>query len=155
MNPRLHQRYIVTETTVSIIINVLISALFMVLVFGRRTWIELWGGHGLAVDFIPQTLMISAMSVLVPTLLTRARIKRGILVRGPGQRPRVLRNLALRVIAIAIVLTLTLGAAGLLILDVFWTRPLGFWEAFPLKLFYGAVVAVVATPIGLYLALSE
>ena len=150
-----YTRYIVTETTVSILINVLISALFMVMVFGRSTWIELWGGHGLAVDFIPQTFMIAAMSVLVPTLLTRRRIKRGVLVRSAGEPPRLLGNLALRVIALAIVLTLALGAAGVLILDILWTRPLGFWEAFPLKLLYGGVVALIATPIGLYIALSE
>ena len=150
-----YRRYIVTETTVSILINVLISALFMVIVFGRSTVIELWGGHGLAVDFIPQTFMIAAMSVLVPTLLTRQRIKRGVLVRSPVERPRLLGNLALRVIAVAIVLTVALGTAGVLILAVLWTRPLHFWEAFPLKLLYGGIVALIATPIGLYIALCE
>jgi hypothetical protein len=134
---------------------VLISALFMGIAFGRSTWIELWGGHGLAVDFIPQTFMISTMSVLVPTLLTRQRIRRGVLVGSTGHRPRLLGNLALRVFAVAVVLTLTLGAAGVLILDVLWTRPLRFWEAFPMKLLYGGVVALIATPIGLYIELSE
>ena len=150
-----YTRYIATETTFSIVINVVISALFMVLVFGRSNGIELWGGHGLAVDFIPQTFMITAMSVLVPTLLTRQRIKRGVLVRSPGERPRLLGNLALRVVAIAIVMTVALGAIAVLILNALWTRPLGFWEAFPMKLLYGAVVALIATPIGLYIALSE
>ena len=150
-----HRRYVVTETTVSILINVLISALFMGIVFGRSTWIELWGGQGLAVDFIPQTFMISAMSVLVPTLLTRQRIRRGVLVGRSGFRPRLLGNLALRVLAVAVVLTLTLGAAGVLMLYALWTRPLSFWEVFPMKLLYGAVVALIATPIGLYIALSE
>jgi hypothetical protein len=149
------RRYVITETTVSICINVLISALFMGLVFGRNTWIELWGGHGLAVDFIPQTFMISAMSVLVPTLLTRRRLARGVLVRSPGGRAPLPGNLALRVMVLAIGLTLTLGAAGVLILDLFWTRPLHFWEVFPMKLVYGGIVALIATPIGLYIALSE
>lgn len=150
-----YRRYIATETAVSIVINVLISALFMVLVFGRSNDIELWGGHGLAVDFIPQTFMIAAMSVLVPTLLTRQRIKRGVLVRSPGERPPLLANLALRVVVIAVALTVALGAIAVLILDASWTRPLGFWEAFPMKLLYGALVALIATPIGLYIALSE
>jgi len=150
-----YRRYFVTETGVSIVINVLISALFMVMVFGHSAGIELWGGHGLAVDFIPQTFMIAAMSVLVPTLLTRQRIKRGVLVRSAGEPPRLLGNLALRVVVVAIVLTITLGAAGVLILDALWTRPLQFWEAFPLKLLYGGIVALIATPIGLYIALSE
>ena len=150
-----YRRYIVTETTVSILINVLISGLFMALVFGRATWIELWGGHGLAVDFIPQTFMISAMSVLVPTLLTRGRMKRGLLMRSQGSPPRYLGRLGVRVVVIAAVLTLTLGALGVLILDAFWTGPLRFWQAFPMKLLYGGIVALIATPIGLYIALSE
>lgn len=150
-----YRRYILTETTVSIVINVLISALFMALVFGRSTSIELWGGHGLAVDFIPQTFMIAAMSVLVPTLLTRQRLKRGVLARNPGAATRYPSSLTLRVVVIAIVLTLTLGAVGVLILDVIWTGPLRFWQAFPMKLLYGGVVASIATPIGLYIALSE
>jgi hypothetical protein len=150
-----YRRYIVTETTVSIVINVLISALFMGLVFGRSALIELWGGHGLAVDFIPQTFMISAMSVLVPTIVTRQRMKRGLLAYGPGLPPRYLRSLTLRVIVIAVVLTLILGAAGVLALDAVWTGPVRFWQAFPLKLLYGGVVALIATPIGLYIALCE
>jgi hypothetical protein len=135
-----YRRYVLTETTVSIVINVAISALFMVLVFGRSSSIELWGGHGLAVDFIPQTFMISAMSVLVPTLLTRRRMQRGLLLRNPALAPPFLNSLVLRVVVT---------------LDAVWTGPLHFWQVFPLKLLYGAAVALIATPIGLYIALSE
>jgi hypothetical protein len=150
-----YRRYILTETTVSMVINVLISALFMVIVFGRSTQIDLWGGHGLAIDFIPQTFMIAAMSILVPTLLTRQRMKRGLLTHSAGDPPRYLSRLTLRVIVIAATLTLILGAAAVLLLDVLWTGPLRFWQAFPMKLLYGAVVALIATPTGLYIALSE
>ena len=72
-------RYVAVETAVSIVINVLISALFMFAVFGRTPLIDLWGSHGLAIDFIPQTFMISAMSVLVPTLIARKRVRQGVL----------------------------------------------------------------------------
>jgi hypothetical protein len=150
-----YRRYVLTETTVSIVINVAISALFMVLVFGRSSSIELWGGHGLAVDFIPQTFMISAMSVLVPTLLTRRRMQRGLLLRNPALAPPFLNSLVLRVVVIAVTLTVVLGAAGVLTLDAVWTGPLHFWQVFPLKLLYGAAIALIATPIGLYIALSE
>jgi len=60
-----------------VIINVLISAGFMFLVFGRAASINLWGPHGLALDFVPQTFMITLMSIVVPTLLTRKRLVRG------------------------------------------------------------------------------
>ena len=151
-----HRRYIAVETAVSVVINVLISALFMFAVFGRTPLIELWGTHGLAVDFIPQSFMISAMSVLVPTLIARKRIREGALSTRLSATPsRPFAHLAVRVVVLAALLTVILGAAGVALLSAVWTGPVGFWQAFPYKLAYGATVALIATPIGLSMALSE
>lgn len=151
-----HRRYIAVETAISIVINVLISALFMFAVFGRTPLIELWGPRGLAVDFIPQSFMIAAMSVLVPTLIARKRIREGALSSLPSVRPaRPFALLAVRVLVLAALLTVVLGATGVALLSAVWTGPVGFWQAFPYKLAYGAVVALIATPLGLSLALSE
>jgi hypothetical protein len=148
-------QYIAVETAISIIINVIISALFMVAIFGRTPLIDLWGPHGLAFDFIPQTFMITAMSVLVPTLLTRKRIRRGVLARRASNPPRLVRHLGIRVVLLAALLTLILGGIGVAILSASWQGPVRYWHAFPLKLLYGGLVALIATPIGLSIALSE
>src|SRR5579859_6544248 len=96
-----YRRYIAVETAVSIAINVAISAVFMELVFWRSGTIALWGPHGLAIDFLPQTFMISAMSVLVPTLLTRRRVRNGQLQRRGAAPPPWLRHLLMRIILLA------------------------------------------------------
>lgn len=150
-----YRHYIAVETAVSIVINVIISALFMVAVFGRTPQIELWGAHGLALDFIPQTFMITAMSVLVPTLLTRKRIRRGIVLGRQKNTPRLVRHLAVRVVLLAALLTIILGGIGVAILSASWQGPVSYWHTFPLKLLYGGLVALIATPIGLFIALSE
>jgi hypothetical protein len=150
-----HRRYIAIETAISIVINVVISGLFMVAVFGRERFIELWGFHGLAFDFVPQTFMISGMSVLVPTLLARRRISGGVLPRRTRPPSLFLRRLTVRIVLLALFFTLILGGIGVLLLAQTWKGPLRFWQAFPLKLFYGALVASLATPLGLSLALSD
>lgn len=150
-----YRRYIAIETCISIAINVIFSALFMIAVFGRSPLIGLWGAHGLALDFIPQTFMISAMSVLVPTLLTRRRARRGILEIKSRGTARIVNHLGVRVLLIASLLTMILSGVALAILALSWAGPLRFWQVFPMKLLYGGVVALIATPIGLSIALSE
>jgi hypothetical protein len=149
-------RYIAIETIISILINVIISALFMLAVFGRSEHIDLWGLHGLALDFVPQTFMITLMSVLVPTALTRRRLReRRIVGYASTQSARWPSSMWVRALLIAVALTVMLGGAALWILTASWNGPLSYWRAFPLKLLYGALVALIATPLGLRIALSE
>jgi hypothetical protein len=158
--PQSQCNYVLVETSISIVINVALSALFMALVFGRTAAIGLWGAHGIAADFVPQTFMISAMSILVPTVLTRQRIRRGTIGDGvsrprAGAIPVPIRNLAARTLLFALLLTTVLGGAALACVAANWKGPVTFWQAFPWKLAYGAVVALTATPLGLKLALAE
>jgi hypothetical protein len=135
---------------------VIISALFMFAVFGRSERIDLWGLHGLALDFVPQTFMITLMSVLVPTALTRKRLREGRIVGYASTRStRWPSNMWVRALLVAAALTAMLGGAASWILSISWNGPLPYWRAFPLKLLYGALVALIATPLGLRIALSE
>ncbi len=100
-----HRLYIARETAVSVVINTMISALFMERVFGGRASIDLWGLHGLALDFVPQTFMISAMSVRVPTLIARRRMRAGAIepLRLPTL-PAALQPLWKRLVLVAVTL---------------------------------------------------
>ena len=148
--------YVVKETAISVVINVLFSAGFMFLAFGRARFISLWGVHGLAVDFIPQTFMIIAMSILVPSLLARSRIQSGRISGALRKSAHpLLRTLGLRTLLMAVGLTIVIGGAAVLLLSFIWPGPSVFWTVFPYKLAYGAIVAAIATPLGLKLALSE
>jgi hypothetical protein len=151
-----HKGYIAVETAISVAINVGISAAFMFLVFGRSPTIDLWGPHGLALDFVPQTFMITLMSVLVPSLITRRRLKSGRIARramvGHGRVPR---NILSRAIIIGCALTVLLGGCAVLLLSASWRGSEPFWHVFPFKLIYGALVAAIATPLGLHATLTE
>jgi hypothetical protein len=128
----------------------------MFAVFWGLKRIDLWGPHGLALDFVPQTFMITLMSVLVPTALTRKRLREGRIAGYASTRAtRWPRSIWARALLIAAALTVMLGGAAVWILSASWNGPLPYWRAFPLKLLYGALVALIATPLGLRIALSE
>jgi hypothetical protein len=151
-----HKRYIAVETAISVAINIGISAAFMFLVFGRSPKIDLWGPHGLALDFIPQTFMITLMSVLIPSLITRRRLKSGLIAgRAAVGDSRLPRNILFRAIIIGCGLTVLLGGCAVLLLSSSWRGAEPFWRVFPFKLVYGALVAAIATPLGLHVTLTE
>lgn len=148
-------RYILVETAISVAINAAISAGFAFLVFGGRTGIALWGSGGLALDFAPQTFMIAMMSVVVPTALTRRRIGAGALRPRSGPPSQLPPNLAVRALLVALFATVALGGAATAALAATWSGPIGFAAALPLKIIYGAAVALVVTPFALKAALRD
>lgn len=128
----------------------------MALVFGKQDRIELWGPHGLALDCAPQTFMISLMSVLVPTAIARRRLRMRHIVGYTGvQVVGWLRNLWWRALLIAVALTVILGTTSVGVMAAIWKGAVGFWTAFPFKLLYGALVALIATSLSLRIALSQ
>lgn len=147
-------RYIVIETAISVIINAAISAGFAFLVFGGRPDIGLWGSAGLALDFVPQTFMIAMMSVLVPTALTRRRIRAGVLRPDSGPPSRLPRHLFVRGLFVSVVATVVLGGAATALLAASWSGPVGFAAVLPLKILYGAGVALIVTPLALKAAMT-
>ena len=148
-------RYILVETAISMVINAAISACFAWLVFGGRADIALWGAGGLAFDFVPQTFMIAMMSVVVPTMLTRRRIGAGAVRPRRGPPSRLPSNLFVRALLVALVATVALGGVATAALAATWSGPVGFTAALPLKIAYGAAVALVVTPFALKAALGD
>jgi hypothetical protein len=149
------RRYILVETAIGMVINALFSAGFAFLVFGGRAEIGLWGPDGLALDFVPQTFAIAMMSVLVPTALTRRRIRTGTLA-ARGEAPSPLpRNLLLRALLMALAATILLGGTATALLAAIRVGPLTFGAVLPLKIVYGALVALAVTPPALRAALLD
>lgn len=149
------RRYIVTETLISMVVNAAFSAAFALLVFGGRSDIDLWGPSGLALDFAPQTFTIALMSVLVPSALVRRRIRSGTLPPATGEPSRLPRNLLARALLMALLATVSLGGAATVLLAAFWPGPLAFASVLPLKIAYGALVALAVTPLALRAALPD
>jgi hypothetical protein len=149
------RRYIVTETLISMVVNALFSAGFTFLVFGGRAEIGLWGASGLALDFAPQTFVIAMMCVLVPTALTRRRIRSGTLAPARGAPSRLPANLLIRALIVALPATFVLGSLAIALLAAAWSGPLTLGAVLPLKITYGALVALAVTPPALRVAFLD
>jgi hypothetical protein len=158
MHP-LRAKYLACETVVSMAINAAISVGFAWLVFHGHDHVLSSGPGGLVRDAAPQTFMITLMSTLVPSLVTRKRMHSGHLdawLRGqPGVSPAPARKIILRAFLLALsamVLGLGLNAA---ILPLLFPTGLNYGKVFALKAVYGALVALVITPLAISWVLKE
>jgi hypothetical protein len=154
MSPAL-RAYVVKETAISIVINSVLSAFFVWLMFGGRTQVPLWGVGNLAFDFVPQTFMISLMSVLVPSALTRKRRRAGAVGSCEPVLSWLPRNLPLRALLAAVGGVLLFASLGTLLLAALAPDPLPMASVWPMKIVYGALVAVIVTPLALCVTLGE
>jgi hypothetical protein len=150
-----HRRYLLIETSISVVINSALSLFFAWVVFGQREVIELGGSDGLAVDFLPQTFMVALMSTLVPSFLTRKRVRQSQLAGLASAPLRLPRNLLLRALLVAVVAVVVLGLAALLLTPVLATDPMSRAAAFASKVLYGAIISVPITLLALRCALAD
>ncbi|WP_317928457.1 hypothetical protein [Halioxenophilus sp. WMMB6] len=149
------KRYILQETIIGIVISALLSAFFVWLIFGDRNAVALWGEEGLALDFLPQTFMITFMCVLVPSLIARKKRRLGVVAALSAPALRWLpTRLFLRALVLAFMATVVGSGCGVLILSLMPT-PLSLNTVYLFKVIYGSVVAVCMAPVGLLAVLSE
>ena len=158
MHP-LRAKYLTSETAISMAINAAISVGFAWLVFHGHDHIPTGGPGGLVRDAAPQTFMITLMSTLVPSLVTRKRMRAGHLdawLRGQrGPSPVPARKIVLRAFLLALlamVLGLGLNAA---ILPLLFPTGLSYGKVLALKAVYGALVALLITPLAVSWVLEE
>ena len=151
----LDHAYVGKETAISIAINSVLSAFFVWLMFGGAASVPVRGVGNLAFDFLPQSFMISLMSVLVPSALTRRRRRSGVVQPCAPVLSWLPRNLLLRALLAAVAATALFGAAAALLLLALAPAQLSMAAVWPMKIAYGAALALVVTPLGLCAALGE
>ena len=146
--------YVRRETVISVVINVALSAVFFLLVFGRTDPIPVWGLGKYAFDFVPQSFMIALMSAVVPGILAIRRRRAGLVerVESPPRLPRRLLPRALLVAVLAVLL-----GAGCIALVLFAARidNISRIPALLFKLLYGGALAALVTPPTLRAALHQ
>jgi hypothetical protein len=140
-----HGRYIATEVAISALINGALSLLAAWLVFGGRQSIEAAGPHGFAMDFLPQTFMVTLMSTLVPTWLTRRRVRAGGIGKLPQAVSRLPRNAALRALVLALASTALLGVGAMWLAPVVCKGAVLLPGLLGMKVAYGVVISVPVT----------
>ncbi len=150
-----HRSYIRRETLIGIVLNTIVSAVFVWLMFRGLDAIGLWGMQGLAFDLVPTTFMITLMTTIALTFITRARLRDG---SAPALAPRGWRPPAfppVRGVLLGLAFTLALVPAAVGVLSLVWRRDWTFNEVLVFKMIYGAVLGAVVTPIVLRLALMD
>ena len=144
--------YVRRETLVSVAVNAALSAIFAFLVFGGSAAVAT---GDLVADAVPQSFMIALMTTIVPTLVTRRRLRAGTV--GALARPgsRLPSNLALRALLVA----LLAAAAGLalhwLLLAAAGRAEWPFGAVLAMKIAYGAALAAICAPWLLRRALAD
>ena len=140
------QRFLGVQLAVSAVLNALISALFVWLVFRGTDRIMLWGSTGLAADLVPTTFMITLMSTIALTLATRGAVRAGRL-EGRRSRWRLPRNPFLRGLLFAAAATILLVPLTTLALWAIWSGDWSYDKVMMFKIAYGVALGFVVTPI--------
>ncbi len=122
---------VVRETVISVVANMIMSALFFVLVFGRHGPVSL---AATGPDLIPQTFMVTLMGSIVPGWLTARR-------QQTGRYGAVVVRSFLAALAAAIII----GGGGWLLLDSS-TEAIPYGVAVAARVALGGVLSIVVTP---------
>ena len=148
------ENYVRLETAISVAINVALSGVFFLLVFGFAGPVPVWGLGAYVSDFAPQAFMIALMTTLVPGALARNALRRGRIEPSPPQSAApsslVLRALALGFLAAGIG---TIGAAT--VTALFGADTVDWWSALVMKLVFAGTLAATVTPFGLRKVFAE
>jgi hypothetical protein len=147
------RRYVRTEMIVATIINAILSIVFMLIVFGGQPIVAVGGRGGLIVDSIPQTAMIALMSMLVPSLLTRRRLKTGRIapLPEPSRWPRTVLVRSVLVATVAAAIAWVLHALLMPLVGPLWP----FLPALLFKAVYGAILGAAISGYAVTAALRE
>lgn len=149
------RKYIRTETAISVIINSILSGLFTWAAFSRQSAASVWGSGGVAFDFFPQTFMITLMSVLVPTMVTRKRMRDGRITPSAPPSSQLPGNVMVRALLVAAMGMVAFGSLAVATLYMLGIEAVRFQVLLPGKIAYGALVALLVTPPALRAALRD
>jgi hypothetical protein len=143
--------YLRRETLVAVAINAALSTLFCFLVFGGGAAIPT---RDLVRDAAPQSFMIALMTTIVPTLLTRRRLRTGRLAPLPGGSI-LPSSLSARAVLVAVAAPVLGTAVNALVLPAAGIAAWTFGAVLALKIAYGALLAAACAPFLLRRALAD
>lgn len=147
------RRYVRTEMAIAAVINAALSAVFVWLVFGGQAVVPVLGWRGLAVDTVPQSLMVALMSCLVPTVLTRRRLAAGRVTALSAGR-RWPRHALVRALLVAVPIAALAGLVGAAVLPLTGSS-WSFGAVAALKPLYGALLGAIIARLAVLLALGD
>ena len=156
-----HRRYLKTETAVNSIVNAAFSAIFTWLLFRSADIIPLWGATGMAVDLIPTVFMCTLATGLIATIMTRKKVRQGVLHQLPTAWSNYLlirmwpRNVVLRSVLVALLATLTLVPLSVGVMLGFNVTEMNYMPLLMFKIVYGGAVTALSAPGFLIAAMTD
>ncbi len=152
MNSILDTSYILKESFISMLFNSLFSFGFTYAFFQHSASIM---KHDLIIDALPQTFAVTFFGMLIPTLITRKRLRTGLLTT-LDIKPTILPyNVLLRAIFCGVLIAV-MGLVGhYIVFNYFNIESIPFITALVYKTLYGALLSLIVTPFALRIALRE
>ncbi len=135
------RRFLNVQLAIAAVLNAVISALFVWLMFGGVERIPLWGMNGLAFDLVPTTFMITLATTIALTIATRAKFGSG------GARRGVPANPVLRALVFAPAATGLIVPPMVLVLALLWQEPWSYGQVMVFKVIYGVALGFLITPL--------
>lgn len=149
-----HRAYLARETAASALINAVISLLVAWLVFGRAGS-PVTDAQAFGADFLPQAFILSVMSSLVPTALTRRRLHQGVVAPAARLPLPLPRNQLLRALLIGLVAMVVAGGVAALLTPAVWTGPLSMPAVYAVKVVFGVLLSIPVTLLAVRAALAD
>lgn len=146
------EAFIRRETAISVVVNAAISAGICWLVFGGNAAAPIWSVPGIVADTVPQGFMVALMAALVPGLLARRAVARGLL---DGSNATTTLAIVRRAIVTGATSALVATAIIAALFAIARVDAVPFGEALVLKIVVGAAIAFVVTPRALRGALAR
>ena len=148
-------QYLAVETASSWLCNGMLNFASAFAIFHGRTRIPATGLRGLVGDTIGETFIVTALSVLIPSLIARKRRRTGTLpVSGDGHTAPA-GNLYVRAMVTALIFTCVCVPFNAFLLPRIFTDGVSFRNVLLFKTLYGAVIGSIATALAVRKALHE
>ncbi len=152
---RSQRRYVLQEAAIGAAITAVLSLVFTLVMFGGTAYVPVFGGGGLIVDALPQNFFGALMCVLVPTLLTRKRLRSRQIA--PARAPASIRLPAPLLPRALLVAAIAAAAGTLLAWALLASAPsyLPFLPVLAAKVAYGAMLGAVTGGVAVRVALAD
>jgi hypothetical protein len=148
-------KYLAVETAGSAVVNGILNFAAAFAIFHSRSQVPATGPASLLRDSIGETFLVTALSVLVPSLIARWRRRVGTLPISANRRPKPAGNLYLRAIVAGLIFTCVCLPCNALLLPWMFPSGVSFRNALLFKTLYGTVLGSIATFLAVRKALNE
>ena len=149
-------RYVALETTMSGLVNGVLNLAAAYALFHAQAPIPATSGpHSLLRDSIGETFLVVALSMLVPSLITRNRRKAGVLPAVTDGQTHRAGNLYLEALALGLIFTVLGVSLNAVLLPRIFPHGVSLANVILFKTFYGVIFGAIATYIGLRRSLHE